>query len=675
MAQQISDQEQLRAEELRQQLHHHNHQYYVKDNPEVLDSEYDALFRELQQLEQRHPQLQTPDSPTLRVGGEVLDGFQSVDHLLPMASLDNAFDAGEMEDFEQRIVARLEVGTVEYIAEPKLDGVALNLLYEEGVLVRGATRGNGQQGEDVTVNVRTIASIPLKLHGRDIPQRLEVRGEVFISKADFERLNQRQIVKGEKPFANPRNAAAGSLRQLDSSITAQRPLSFISYGVGDVEGGIEVEQYQQRMQQLAQWGVPISSELTKLQGIKACQALIQHYLEQRSSLPYEIDGIVFKVNSYHYQQLLGQTARAPRWAIAWKFPAQEATTTLIAIELQVGRSGAMTPVARLKPVEVGGVTVSNATLHNADEVSRKDIREGDQVIVRRAGDVIPEVVRSVGDRRSVDSKPWVMAQQCPVCGSETVQDDGKSVVRCSGGLFCPAQRKQAVWHFASRKGLDIEGLGGKLIEQLVDQQMVSTPADLFHLELEPLSKLQRMGEKSAENLLQALQKGRQTTLSRFLYGLGIPEVGEATAQALSDHFGTLNGVMESTAEQLLGVEDVGPIVAENIITFFAQPHNCEVIDQLLLAGLEWPDVEPVSSLEQALSGQRYVITGTLNEMTRSEAKQRLQTLGAKVVGSVSRKTTALICGADPGSKREKALSIGVPILDENELKQLLNGYQ
>ncbi|HIJ34833.1 MAG TPA: NAD-dependent DNA ligase LigA, partial [Gammaproteobacteria bacterium] len=333
MAQQISDQEQLRAEELRQQLHHHNHQYYVKDNPEVLDSEYDALFHELQQLEQRHPQLQTPDSPTLRVGGEVLDGFQSVDHLLPMASLDNAFDAGEMEDFEQRIVARLEVGTVEYIAEPKLDGVALNLLYEEGVLVRGATRGNGQQGEDVTVNVRTIASIPLKLHGRDIPQRLEVRGEVFISKADFERLNQRQIVKGEKPFANPRNAAAGSLRQLDSSITAQRPLSFISYGVGDVEGGIEVEQYQQRMQQLAQWGVPISSELTKLQGIKACQALIQHYLEQRSSLPYEIDGIVFKVNSYHYQQLLGQTARAPRWAIAWKFPAQEATTTLIAIEL------------------------------------------------------------------------------------------------------------------------------------------------------------------------------------------------------------------------------------------------------------------------------------------------------------------------------------------------------
>jgi DNA ligase (NAD+) len=665
------------AERLRNQLNYHNHRYYTLDDPEITDAEYDTLFRRLQALEQDNPALRTADSPTQRVGGAVLSVFQSVDHELPMISLDNAFDYSDMEAFERRIIERRGVVQVEYAVEPKLDGVALSLLYEAGLLVRGATRGDGRQGEEVTANIRTIASIPLRLRGEKIPQRLEVRGEVFISRKDFEQLNQRQQRRGEKQFANPRNAAAGSLRQLDSAITAQRPLSFISYGVGLVEGGAPVEGYQQRMEQLSAWGIPISPELRLVKGMAACAARYHELESQRQQLPYEMDGVVFKVNEYVLQQQLGQTARAPRWAIAWKFSAQEAATTLLSIDLQVGRTGALTPVARLAPVEVGGVTVSNATLHNEDEVRRKDIRAGDQVVVRRAGDVIPEVVRSLVEQRPPGREVWVMPKRCPVCGSEALREAGKTAVRCSGGLFCPAQRKEAVWHFASRKGLDIEGMGRKLIEQLVDKGGVHTPADLFQLEVASVSRLERMGEKSAENLLRALRQGRTTTLPRFLYALGVPEVGEATARSLALHFGSLPALMAASVETLQSVADVGPIVAENIATFFAQPHNCEVIEQLQRAGVSWPDEnrQGVGSQEQQpLSGSQYVISGTLQEMTRAEAKAQLQALGARVVGSVSKKSTALICGVEPGSKRDKAELLGVPVLDELQLIALLSNH-
>ena len=660
----------LRAEALRQQLNHHNYRYYTLDDPEIPDAAYDALFRELQQIEQQYPQLRTTDSPTQRVGGEILSAFDSVTHELPMTSLDNAFDRQEMADFEQRMVDRSGVASIELVVEPKLDGLALNLLYENGVLVRGATRGDGVQGEDVTANIRTIGAIPLKLQGENIPQRLEVRGEVFISKDHFEKLNQQQLARGEKRFANPRNAAAGSLRQLDSTVTAKRPLSFISYGIGLQQGGAAFTHYRQLMEQLQQWGIPISPEQRVVRGIAACEAVYRDLQQRRAVLPYEIDGVVYKVNEFALQQELGFTSRAPRWAIAWKFPAEEATTQLLAIDLQVGRTGALTPVARLKPVEVGGVTVSNATLHNEDEVQRKDVRVGDTVVVRRAGDVIPEVVRVVESQRPEGAVPWQMPSVCPECGSIAIRDADKAVVRCSGGLFCPAQRKEAVWHFASRKGFDIEGLGQKLVDQLVERELVRNPADLFQLQVTELSALERMGLKSAENLVAALQQGRETTLPRFLYALGIPEVGEATARSLAHHFGELRPLMEATAEQLLEVEDVGPIVADNIVTFFHQQHNREVITALCDAGVHWPSIA-VKEVVQPLAGSTYVITGTLERMKRSEAKALLQERGAKVAGSVSKKTTALICGADPGSKRDKALALGVPVLDEEALEQLI----
>ena len=661
----------LQATALRQQLNHHNYRYYTLDDPEISDAAYDQLFAELLKLEQASPELKTDDSPTQRVGGEILPEFQSVTHEQPMTSLDNAFERKQMTEFERRIVERSAVSPVEYVVEPKLDGLALSLLYEDGVLVRGATRGDGTQGEDVTANIRTISSIPLCLIGEQIPQRLEVRGEVFIAKADFEQLNRQQSAKGEKRFANPRNAAAGSLRQLDSSITAKRPLSFISYGVGLMQGGASYSHYNQLMEQLAHWGVPISPELKVVKGVAACEAVYLDLQQRRSILRYEIDGVVYKVNDFALQELLGFTARAPRWAIAWKFPAEEATTTLLAIDLQVGRTGALTPVARLKSVEVGGVTVSNATLHNEDEVQRKDVRVGDTVVVRRAGDVIPEVVRMVPEQRPENTQIWVMPQQCPACGSSAVRELDKAVVRCSGGLFCPAQRKEAVWHFASRKGLDIEGLGQKLVEQLVERDLVQTPADLFLLKLEQLSTLERMGPKSATNLVESLQKGRSTTLPRFLYALGIPEVGEATARSLAHFFGDLPPLMEATAELLEQVDDVGMVVAQNIVTFFQQSHNRSVIVALQRAGVQWPKIEQQGAVTLPLTGSTYVVTGPLQQMKRAEVKAQLQALGAKVAGSVSTKTTALICGADPGSKRDKALSLGVPVLDEMDLQQLL----
>ncbi len=668
----VAETEASRAAELRQQLNHHNYRYYTLDDPEISDAVYDQLFRELQQIEQNFPDLKTEDSPTQRVGGAILSAFESVIHEQPMTSLDNAFDRKEMEEFERRIIERTGVGTVEYVVEPKLDGLALSLLYENGVLVRGATRGDGVEGENVTANIRTISAIPLKLQGKHIPQRLEVRGEVFISKADFDRLNLQQESKGEKRFANPRNAAAGSLRQLDSTITAKRPLSFITYGVGLIEGGEVYTHYHQLIEQLKQWGVPTSPELRIVQDVAACEARYQQLLGQRPALPYEIDGVVYKVNEFALQQVLGFTARAPRWAIAWKFPAEEATTELLAIDLQVGRTGALTPVARLKPVEVGGVTVSNATLHNEDEVRRKAVQVGDTVVVRRAGDVIPEVVRVVGARDPSSATVWEMPQQCPICDSRVIREADKAVVRCSGGLFCPAQRKEAVRHFASRKGMDIEGLGQKLVDQLIEQQLVETPADLFTLTVEQLSVLERMGKKSAENLVQAIRKSRETTLPRLLFALGIPEVGEATARSLAHHFGALESLMEASEEVLQTVEEVGPVVAGNIATFFRQLHNREVVERLRSAGVQWPKPEEGGSYELPLAGHTYVITGTLQKMKRTEAKSALQERGAKVAGSVSKKTTALICGADPGSKHDKAVALGVPVLNEEALEQLIH---
>lgn len=660
-----------RAQELRDQLNYHNHRYYTLDSPEILDSEYDALFRELQGLEQNYPELKRDDSPTRRVGGEILSAFESVDHETPMASLDNAFSYSEMEGFERRVRERGEIEHIEYVIEPKLDGLALNLLYIDGVLVRGATRGDGQTGEDVTSNIRTIPTIPFRLHGDNLPDRLEVRGEVFISIDDFKRLNQSQSVAGEKLFANPRNAAAGSLRQLDSSITAKRPLSFISYGIGIQQGGEKAESYQQRIEQLSSWGIPISTEAQVVSGLDGCAEVYADLLSRREVLPYEIDGVVFKVNSFQLQQKLGSTSRAPRWAIAWKFPAEEATTELLSIDLQVGRTGALTPVARLAPVDVGGVTVSNATLHNEDEVQRKDVRVGDTVVVRRAGDVIPEVVRTIPDKRPHYTEIWKMPNSCPVCGSEVLREEDKSVARCSGGLFCPAQRKEAIWHFASRKGLDIEGLGGKLIDQLVDEKIIATAADLFSINSEQLSSLQRMGDKSADNLVGSLSKSRKTTLPRLLFALGIPEVGEATARSIAIHFGDLEPIMQATIDDLQVVDDVGPVVAHNIFTFFRQDHNRKVIESLLRSGVVWETIIPQERLPQPLLGESYVITGTLRNMKRSEAKERLQAMGAKVTGSVSKKTTALICGEDPGSKKVKAETLGIQVLDEEGLQSLL----
>ncbi len=731
----------VRLAELREQINHHNYQYYVLDDPLIPDSEYDRLMRELQALESEHPDWVTMDSPTQRVGATPLEAFGEIQHRLPMLSLDNAFADTELVDFDRRVRERLNTDqAVVYAAEPKLDGLAISLRYEEGVLQQAATRGDGHRGEDVTQNVRTISSIPLRLISEDWPRVLEVRGEIFMPKPGFEQLNRRQRAKGEKPFANPRNAAAGSLRQLDSRITATRPLAMFCYGTGEVIGHAMTDSHSKNMQLLKGWGLPISPELMVLNSMADCHAYFARIGEQREALDYDIDGVVFKVDNIEQQQVLGFVARAPRWAIAQKFPAQEELTIVEDIEFQVGRTGAITPVARLKPVFVGGVTVSNATLHNMDEVTRKDVRVGDTVIVRRAGDVIPEVVRSLPQRRLQDAVAVQMPTRCPVCDSEVLKPEGEAVARCSGGLYCAAQRKEAVKHFASRKALDIEGLGDKLVEQLVDAERIHDLADLFTLTVEQLAALDRMGPKSAQNLVDALNRAKHTTLGKFLYGLGILGIGETTAAVLATHLGSLEQIMalrlgnlveikasqakklrewlsgeaygqEKPIEQLtppatlkwcnsvhmlllaekfssygelraadvaqienkpdLKIEGIGNLLAEKLVTFFRQSHNQQVIQKLLELGIHWPEVAGPETVELSLSGKIFVLTGTLSR-PRDDYKAQLQQLGAKVTGSVSKKTDYLVAGEAAGSKLAKAQDLGIEILDERRLRELLS---
>ncbi|WP_417681052.1 NAD-dependent DNA ligase LigA [Pseudidiomarina aquimaris] len=661
-----------RAQELRALITQYNREYYELDEPTVPDAEYDRLFRELQQLESDYPELKSAHSPTQKVGSQPLSAFTQVAHEMPMLSLDNAFDSDEFTAFAKRVSERLDsAAAIAYCCEPKLDGAAVSVLYEEGKLVRGATRGDGQTGEDITANVRTIRNLPLQLQG-DYPQRLEVRGEVFMPVQAFSEYNEKALARGEKTFANPRNAAAGSLRQLDSRITAQRPLHFYAYSMGVVsEETTLANSHYQRLQQLAEWGLPISGEVKQVSDAQGCEEYYSDILNRREQLRYEIDGIVLKVDSIQHQQDLGFVSRAPRWAIAWKFPAQEEMTVLKGVDFQVGRTGAITPVARLEPVSVGGVTVSNATLHNADEIARLDARIGDTVIIRRAGDVIPQVVSVVKERRPDDAEQIEFPSACPICASHVERAEGEAVARCTGGLICAAQRKEAIKHFTSRKAMDIDGLGDKLIELLVEREWLESPADLFKLKARELAMLPRMGDKSAENIVAAISASKTTTLARFLYALGIREVGEATAANLAAHFATLEALMEAEKEQLEEVTDVGSVVASHIYQFFREPHNQTVIDELLAQGISWPKVEQLAASEATLAGNTYVLTGTLTQMTRDEAKQALQARGAKVTGSVSAKTTAVIAGDNAGSKLAKAEQLGVTVLSEDDLAELL----
>jgi len=659
-----------RIESIRDQLNYHNVRYYVYDDPEITDSEYDKLLRELQALEKEYPEAITPDSPTQRVGAQPLKSFGEIKHKIPMLSLANAMNENELRDFDKRVRDTLDTDKVEYAAEPKLDGLAISLIYEKGVFVRAATRGDGNVGEDVTQNIRTIHSIPLRLMGKKIPALLEVRGEVFMPRSGFEQLNRRMLEEGAKVFANPRNAAAGSLRQLDSRVTASRPLDMICYGIGEVAQFQIPDSYSEIIEELKQLGLHVSPERAVLSDVDQCMGYYRDISTRRNDLPYEIDGIVFKVNNLEMQKKLGFVSRAPRWAIAQKFPAQEEMTLLHGIDFQVGRTGAITPVARLEPVSVGGVTVSNATLHNMDEIQRLDVRPGDTVIIRRAGDVIPQVVSVVKSRRQSGAKTIKTPTRCPVCHSDLVKAEGQTVIRCSGGLFCEAQRKEAIKHFASRKAMNIDGLGDKLVEQLVDEGLVHNPSDLFDLEQQQLAALERMGEKSAENLIKSLQKSKQTTLQKFIYSLGIREVGEATARALAVHLGSLEQVMNADLETLEEIPDIGPVVAANIVSFFKQEHNREVVSNLQAKGLAWDDEAYKGEVGQ-LVGQVFVITGTLSEMSRNDAKQALLDRGAKVTGSVSNKTNYLIVGENPGSKADKARELGVTVLNENEFISLL----
>ncbi len=673
-----------RADELRIELARHNRAYYEDDAPLIPDAEYDRLFGELVTLETDFPELQRPDSPTQRVGGKPVEGFASVVHRVPMLSLNNGFADEDVEAFDRRVsdglrdanVADAASGDlfgapVEYAAELKFDGLAIALRYEHGVLVQAATRGDGTTGEDVTANIRTVKKIPLKLNADHPPEVLEVRGEVLMFRADFDKLNQTQEAAGEKVFVNPRNAAAGSLRQLDSKITAKRPLSFFAYGVGELVGAPMPETHSALLDWYVTLGIPVNDRREVVQGAQGLLAFYRAVGEARPSLPYDIDGVVYKVNRRDEQDRLGFVSRAPRFALAHKFPAQEALTTLLDIEVQVGRTGAITPVARLAPVFVGGATVTNATLHNEDEIRRKDVMIGDTVIVRRAGDVIPEVVGSVLERRPADARAFVMPTECPVCGSAIEKLPDESIARCTGGLICSAQRKQALLHFAQRRALDIEGLGDKLVEQLVDQQIIRTPADLFKLGVAKLAALDRMADKSASNLVAALEVARHTTLARFIFALGIRHVGEATAKDLARHFGTLDNVMAASAEELLAVPDVGPIVAQSIANFFAEPHNVEVIEQLRAAGVTWPESAPAAVVPLPLAGKTFVLTGTLPTLSRDEAKAMLEEKGAKVAGSVSAKTDYVVAGAEAGSKLAKAESLGVPVLDEDAMRAML----
>lgn len=662
-----------RIQELRQVIDDHNHRYYVLDEPAVPDAEYDRLMRELQSLEAEHPQLVTPDSPTQRVGASGDNTFAEVVHRLPMLSLDNAFSDEEFRDFDRRVRDRLASDEpVEYVCEPKLDGLAVSLHYEKGLLTQAATRGDGYTGEDITANIRTIESVPLRLRGDGLPDVVEVRGEVYMPRAGFEELNRKLGNQGEKTFVNPRNAAAGSLRQKNPRITARRPLEMCAYSVAVPDEGVLPDSHYECLQMVHGWGFRINPEMSLATGPEECEKAYQALLEKRDSLPYEIDGIVFKVNAIELQQQLGFVSRAPRWAIAQKFPAQEELTELQGVEWQVGRTGAVTPVARLKPVFVGGVTVSNATLHNMDEIRRLDVRIGDTVFVRRAGDVIPQVVKVVTEKRPRDAGEVSMPEHCPVCGSDVIQIEGEAVARCSGGLYCPAQRKEAIRHYASRKALDIEGLGEKWIDMLVEKEMVRTVADLYQLRKADLVRLDRMGDKSADNLLKAIDGSREPELWRFLYALGIREVGEATAKGLAMHFGTLERIAEASEDQLEEVPDVGPIVAGHIHSFFRQSHNQETIDELRERGVQWQSVEVAEPSALPLKGETWVLTGTLSDMTRDEAKEKLESLGAKVAGSVSKKTSCVVAGEAAGSKLTKAESLGVKVMDEAAFAKFLS---
>ena len=665
-----------RIDELRAQIRHHDHLYYVLDAPEIPDAEYDRLFRDLQALEQQHPELITPESPTQRVGGQPLAAFAPVRHAVPMLSIETETDtsAAGARAFDQRVRRALRLDgdapPVEYVAELKFDGLAINLRYEHGVLVQAATRGDGETGEDVTLNVRTVRSIPLRLEG-SAPALLEVRGEAFMSRADFARYNEQQRRAGRPTLVNPRNGAAGSIRQLDPRVAAQRPLSFYAYGLGETRGWIMPARHADVLAALARLGVPVSKHYAVARGPEELVAFHDRVLAMRDALPFDIDGVVYKVNDLATQSALGFVHRQPRWAVAHKFPAQEEMTELLDIEVQVGRTGKLTPVARLKPVFVGGVTVSNATLHNQDEIERKDVHIGDTVIVRRAGDVIPEVVGVVAARRPHGARRFHMPTSCPVCGSDVVRLEGEADARCTGGLFCPAQRKEAIKHFASRRAMDIEGLGDKLVEQLVERALVEDVADLYGLDRATLAGLERMGDKSAENLVAAIGHSKATTLPRFLYALGIKDVGEATAQTLARHFGTLQALMAAGEERLQEVADVGPVVAKSIHSFFAEAHNRDVIAKLQQAGVHWPEVAVPAPEELPLAGKTFVLTGTLAGMTRDEAKARLEALGAKVAGSVSKKTDFVVAGEAAGSKLAKAYELGITVLDESGLSKLL----
>jgi len=664
-----------RIQELHQLINQYNHQYYVLDQPTVPDAEYDRLMRELIEFEAKSPEFKTIDSPSQRVGGQALKSFSQVTHQIAMLSLDNVFSDEGWQAFVKRVHDRLgSTHEFKLCAEPKLDGLAVSLRYEAGIFVQAATRGDGATGENITENIRTIKSIPLKLTGDDFPDVLEVRGEVFMPKKSFEQLNVEAIKKGDKAFANPRNAAAGSLRQLDSKITAKRKLAFYAYGLGHVSDETWLaDSHHQRLCQIKALGLPMCPEVKLLDNAEQVDAFYQDILQQRDTLSYEIDGTVFKVDNIALQQRLGFVARAPRWATAYKFPAQEELTILEDVEFQVGRTGAITPVARLKPVFVGGVTVSNATLHNQDEIERLGIKVSDTVVIRRAGDVIPQIVSVVVDRRPDDAREIEFPSVCPVCSSAVAKAEGEAVLRCTGGLFCGAQRKEAIKHFSSRKALDIDGLGDKLVEQLVDEDLIKTPADLFSLTELSISTMERMGQKSATNLIKSLELARQTTLAKFVYALGIREVGETTAANLAQHYLTFDAIQAATSEQLQEVSDVGEIVAKNIVHFFSQPHNAEVVAQLLLI-LSWPAIEVKSADQQPLTDQTFVLTGTLNQMGRNEAKAILQSLGAKVSGSISAKTHFLVAGDKAGSKLTKATNLGVDVLTEDDMLALFKQH-
>jgi DNA ligase (NAD+) len=663
-----------RYQRLKSELNQYNHAYYVLDDPSVPDSEYDRLMRELQDIELQYAELQTPDSPSQRVGCKALDSFSQVKHEVPMLSLDNAFSDTEMVDFERRIKDRINLAqgqNLTYACEPKLDGVAVSLIYQKGLLIRGATRGDGSVGEDITANVRTIKSIPLRLQGDDYPELLEVRGEIYMPRDGFNEFNTKARESGDKPFVNPRNAAAGSLRQLDSKITATRPLEMCAYSVGQYQGDQKPDSHFAMLKLLGTLGFKINQHIKQVESIDACEDYYQYLNGLRDQLDYDIDGIVYKVNDFKLQQRLGFVAKAPRWAIARKFPAQEEMTRLLDVEFQVGRTGAVTPVARLEPVFVGGVTVGNATLHNADEIDRLGVCIGDTVIVRRAGDVIPQIAKVVLEKRPQDAQPIVFPDRCPVCQSSVKRIEGEAVARCTGGLFCGAQTKEAIKHYASRKAMDIDGLGDKLVDALVDHELIYSIADLYELKLEKLINLERMAQKSAENLLNSIEVSKQTTLAKFLYSLGIREVGEATAQTLANNFGTLDAVIAATVEQLLDVEDVGPVVARHIVDFFRNPDNLSIVEAIRNFGVQWKDIDQTAQV-LPLKGQTWVLTGTLETMSRAEAKDRLQQFGAKVAGSVSAKTHAVVAGPGAGSKLNKAQELDIQVLTEESLIEFLD---